>query len=279
LSEATRHAIPRPAVRSPPQNLPAAFRLAVAGLAATTLLIVGAAAVRTTPADEDDDDPATAVASADPRPVGSNTPAAATAARSDPRTASSGATSAAPAPVPAGARELRARLRDEVLNRRIKDSVATLKQLLDADPRAPEDADVRRDIVELSMRVMLVEGSEPEAVFDLITNRTGTVGADILYELLTTRGGSRAARRAEELLATEAVRAKGTPAMRVAYDMRTAKGCDAKIALFDRAKTEGDSRTLGQLQLMNRSCGRRGGECCLHNDPKLKETIEALKAR
>jgi hypothetical protein len=116
-------------------------------------------------------------------------------------------------------------------------------------------------------------------MFDLISTKMDTIGADILYELVTTRGGSRAAKRAEELLKDESVRARGTDAFRLAYDFRHARRCEDKIALFDRAKTDADGRTVGQLQQLNRSCGRRNADCCLHNDPKLKETLEAIKAR
>ena len=129
------------------------------------------------------------------------------------------------------------------------------------------------------MRVMLLTGSEPDRVFDLISTKMGTPGIDILYELLTTRGGSRAAARAEELLRDENVRARGTPAMRIAYDLRSAHACEDKKALFARARTEGDNRTLGQLQLLNRSCGRRAKGCCLQNDPDLREAMDGIKAR
>jgi hypothetical protein len=99
----------------------------------------------------------------------------------------------------------------------------------------------------------------------------GTAGPDLLYELLTTRGGSKAAKRADELLRDEAVRSRGSPAMRVAYDLRTAKTCDAKRALYERAGEEGDRRALGQLHVLSRECGS--------SDPKLKAAIEALKKR
>jgi hypothetical protein len=138
---------------------------------------------------------------------------------------------------------------------------------------------VRADIVELSMRVMLLTGGEPDRVFDMIATKMDTTGMDILYELLTTRGGSRAAARAEELLRDEKVRSRGTPAARIAYDLRVAQGCSDKKALFERAKEDGDGRTLGQLQLLNHRCRRRSGGCCLENDPELREAIDTLKAR
>jgi len=61
--------------------------------------------------------------------------------------------------------------------------------------------------------------------------------------------------------------------------LRSARDCDQKKALFPRAQTDGDGRTLGQLQLLNRRCGRHATACCLQNDPDLRQTMDAIKAR
>ena len=147
------------------------------------------------------------------------------------------------------------------------------------DPQAAEDGEVRGDVVELSMRAMLQPGGDADRVFDMITTKMGATGIDILYELVTTRGGSRAAARAEDVLKDPALRARGTPAMRIAYDLRVARGCDEKKALFGRAKIDGDRRALGQLQQLNRRCGRRSPGCCFENDPDLRAALDALNAR
>jgi hypothetical protein len=147
------------------------------------------------------------------------------------------------------------------------------------DPQAAEDSEVRGNVVDLSLRVMLQPGGDADRVFEMITSKMGATGMDILYELVTTRGGSRAAARAEELLKDPAMRARGTPALRVAYDLRAAHGCDEKKALLGRAKTDGDKRALGQLQQLNRRCGRRSPDCCLENDPDLRAALDALNAR
>ena len=59
--------------------------------------------------------------------------------------------------------------------------------------------------------------------------------------------------------------------MRIAYDLRLARSCEAKKALYERAGEEGDRRTLGQLYVVSRECGSK--------DPNLKAAIEALKKR
>jgi hypothetical protein len=218
-----------------------------------------------------------------PAPAASSTaraPAGAAAAVIPPAATEKPAPAAPASPAEAATeRELRARFAKDLLQNRLKDAVATLGALVEANPRVAEDRQVRADVVELSQRIMNVDGPEPDRMFELLSKEMDTVGVDILYELVTTRGGSKAAKRADELIRDESVRDRGSEAMRVAYDFRTARKCEDKIALFDRAKDDGDGRTLGQLQLLNRSCGRRSGDCCLHNDPRLKETIEAIKSR
>ncbi len=250
--------------------------LFAAGGGLAIILVVAAAIALRSPASE---------AALDDAP---NASAAAAASGASPRSSRAG-TSPAAAPshraeddrpeAPEGAREVWARLSTEVGSRRCKEGVASLERLLELDPKAPQDREVRAAIVRLAQDVMLLDGPEPGKMFDLISNEMGTTGPDILYELMTTRGGSRAARRSEELLRDEAIRDRGTPALRIAYDLRSAKKCEAKIALFERAKTDGDGRTLGLLQLLNHSCGRRNADCCLHNDPALKATMDAIKDR
>jgi hypothetical protein len=124
---------------------------------------------------------------------------------------------------------------------------------------------------------MMGDGVDGERLLTVINTKMGAAGPDMLFELMTTKGGSRAAKRAEELLRDEAVRLRGSPALRIAYDLRVARSCEDKAALLDRAKDDGDRRTLGQLQLLNQDCRR--GECCLSNDPKLRAAMDGIKER
>lgn len=181
-------------------------------------------------------------------------------------------------PTPA-ARELRARIEKDLRTANTGSFIANLESLLDVEPSAAQDREIKNAIIETLMRIMVGEGPDAEKLFGIIQGKMGTAGPDVLYELVTTRGGSRAAKRAEEILRDEGVRARGTPALRLVYDLRAARSCEEKVALFDRAKTDADRRALGLLQLLNQECSRRSGECCLHNDPGLKATIEAVKER
>jgi serine/threonine protein kinase len=178
----------------------------------------------------------------------------------------------------ASAREIRARIEKSMRVGNTSAFVADMERLFEIDPTAATDRDLRSAIVEVLMRIMMGDGAEAERLFTLIGTKMGTAGPDLLFELVTTRGGSRAAKRAEEMLRDEALRSRGTPALRIAYDLRFAKGCEERISLLERAREDGDRRTLGQLQILsNQECRR--GECCLQTDPGFKPAMEAIKER
>jgi hypothetical protein len=258
-------------------SVPRTILVSVAGLLGIVLTIVGAVVLR--PPLDEYAPPSSAA------PGRTKTSSLRVEPSASPGSAAVRASSATAVSAPAGpsppsdAREARGRLNRDVQSQRIKEAMTSLTQLLELEPSAPMDREVRDDIVDLAMRVMLLEGPEPDVMFELLSSGMGTAGADILYELITTRGGSRAARRAEEVIKDESVRERGSPALRIAYELRTAKSCEDKLALLDRAKADGDGRTLGQLQLLNKPCSRRSGDCCLYNDPRTKEAVEAIKAR
>jgi len=250
-------------------NLPTSIALSVAGLLATTAIVVGATVIRPTPLPDAEATlgATTKAPRAEPeRPskTSSDKPRDDDSDEQEPEPSSS-----------AEATEARAKFVKEVDSGRYKTAVESLAALLEKDRGAPREKETRAAIVELSMRVMLLQGPEPEMVFGLICQRMGKTGIDILYELLTTRGGSRGAKRAEELLKDEKIRKKGSDAMRVAYDIRTARGCDDKKAFLYPARKYGDRRTLGQLYELNRTCGGRKGA----GDPDIKEAIEDIKKR
>jgi eukaryotic-like serine/threonine-protein kinase len=271
-------------------GIPEPIRALLAGGAAILLVVVGAIAVR---APIEDVAEATAAASASaPRDATTSPPVAPASAASSsalgisvgapaPPPATSATSAAAPlgAALPRGStRELRNKLQKDLETGKHAAAVADIDALIQTDPTAVEDRDLRNLIVDLAMRIMVGQGPECDQLFDVMSSRMGTRGIDLLYELVTTRGGSRAAKRAEEMLRLPEIYGRGSPAVKIAWDMRSAK-CDGKAALFERAKADGDGRTLGQLYLMNQSCRGRGGQCCMHNDPKLKDAIAVIRAR
>ena len=183
-----------------------------------------------------------------------------------------------------GALAIRDRMTQSIRMRRIGPFLDDLDRLLEIEPAAIDRADMRKMIADAAMYAMVpglggVLPPEAERIFKFLTSdRAGAAGPDILFDLVTTRGGSRAATQSEELLRRDDVRAKGTPALRIAWDIRAAQTCDARVALFDRAKTEGDRRVLPTLFLMTK-CAKGPTDCCLANDPAYKDVLRAITSK
>ena len=161
------------------------------------------------------------------------------------------------------------------------EAVGSMRKLIGMDPSVLEDKGVRSDSMALTLDCQKLPKPDPDDVFEMLVSSMGTVGIDILYEIMTTHGGLSAADYSKELLAREDVRTRGSPALQVAYALKTAKNCDDVRAAYPAAKTDGDKRALGLLYEMQKGCGRRHyGTCCLSTgDKEIAETINAMHAR
>ena len=160
-----------------------------------------------------------------------------------------------------------------------KEAVDALGRLLEVDPEAPKDKNVRLGVLDLTVKACLQNGETCDKMLDLLTSKMGTAGPDVLFELIATKGGTNAQRHAERLLRDEAVRKRGNLAMNVAWELRTAPNCDAKKALFGRAKKDGDYRALRELQILKSRRQCRAVSCCLGTDQDLADTIRAIMDR
>jgi hypothetical protein len=93
--------------------------------------------------------------------------------------------------------------------------------------------------------------------FDIMTDEMGSVGADLLYDLMVS--DPKVAKTAEQLLSTPKVTAKFSPALAIAYDLRNAKTCAARVPLLERAAGLGDKRSVSILFPLSagskRGCG------------------------
>lgn len=160
----------------------------------------------------------------------------------------------------------------------IKSSIATVTRIGLLDPDCLRESAMREAVITLANRALILKGDEGDQVFSLITNGFGTRGIDLLFELVTTRGGSKAAEYAARLLERPEVRARGSEGLRVAWELRSTKECEAKRALFPRVKLHGDWRSRTELLLISKACGR-GAVCCMPKDKDVEETLAALAAR
>jgi len=257
------HAFNRPPPSSWVGELPQPILLGCTGLLAITALVVGAIGLRTFVGGLEGSGPSPAKSAVAVAPSGAPTGRGA-------------ATTEAAPPDAAAVRAARAKVQSDLQTGRYAAFVSDLDDLLRLDPSAASERELRSAVLDVLMVITAGNGDLAAKLFESIEQRMGTHGIDLLYELMTTRGGSRAAKRATQLLADPEVRERGTPALRVAYELRSAP-CPQKNDLFERAKEDGDRRTLGQLEML-KDC-RRGG-CCNHTkDPALREAIDALRAR
>jgi len=135
------------------------------------------------------------------------------------------------------------------------DAMTIAKRLFAVAPEQALDKDVRF----LVKRAAATPGQASAIAFPLLTDSMGSAGPDLLYEL--TLLDARAAPRADQLLSSEAVRAKATPALLVANDLRKAASCSARVPLLERAIAVGDERSAAILAPLGAStkkgCGKK----------------------
>ncbi|WP_437766097.1 serine/threonine-protein kinase [Sorangium sp. So ce281] len=208
---------------------------------------------------------APAVASVEPPPAPSAPPPA--------------SASAAPEDDARGAPSPRAQLSRAVATRNWVLGARSLLALAEADPELALSRGLREEVLSTVAGIGFEEDNPAaDEVFDLLTNRLGSGGLDVLLDLVRARGGTKAARRASEILARPDVMARATPALRVLFAFRRAS-CGGKRALFGRAAAEGDERMLFELQVLHGARCRRSDPCCFRDDKAIADAIQQLKTR
>jgi len=156
----------------------------------------------------------------------------------------------------------------------LADAMAVTQRLFAAAPEQILDPDLRF----LIRRGAVTPGQASKLAFELMTAHMGTSGLDLLYDLWLT--SPKISARAKESLDDPKVQAKFSPALAVAYDLRKAESCDAKLPLLERAGQLGDDRSVAILSPKatgtKRGCGRWKRNPC--PAPCSKEAPEYLKA-
>jgi hypothetical protein len=136
----------------------------------------------------------------------------------------------------------------------LADAMSVAKRLLKASPEDAREADLRY----LVRKAATTPGEAARIAFDLMTEQMGTTGPDLLYELYVSE--PKVARQAEQLLLTPRVQMRASPALVVAYDLRRANGCAARVPLLERAAALGDRRSVAILSPLSagskKGCGR-----------------------
>lgn len=154
------------------------------------------------------------------------------------------------------------------------------RQLFEVDEAATRDPDLKQVLF------MAANGPVDAATvaIDLMGTAMGSRGPDLLYELLSAPSvGKFPKTRATALIESDEVRALASPALLIAYELRTTSACK-RGPLLAKASEVGDKRALGQLRplLATRGCGFLGtGDCyrCLGSRAEVRKAIASIEKR
>jgi len=163
----------------------------------------------------------------------------------------------------------------------LTDAMAIMQRLFDIAPEETRDSDLKF----LLRRAANTPGETSVLAFSTMTEHMGAAGPDQLYELMITN--SHLSKRADELLASEELQAIASPALKIAYELRTAPTCAARLPLLDRAAELGDLRTVAFLSPLTigpkKGCGRwKRSPClapCAAEARQYTETVNRIMAR
>jgi serine/threonine-protein kinase len=133
------------------------------------------------------------------------------------------------------------------------DAQKAFLELAKRDPAAFKRKEVVKATRDVVAALAIEDDGRANAIFEVLTNKLGTDGLDVLYDIVESLGKSQAATRATEILREKEVLVRATPAMRVAFELRDAP-CNEKMGMFDRAAKEGDDRALTALINFGRGC-------------------------
>lgn len=142
----------------------------------------------------------------------------------------------------------------------ITDAVRAIERLLSVSPDEWRDPDVRYILGKAAGS----GGKASRVAFNLMSEGMGPAGPDLLYEIMLKKPAL--AERAKTRLSWASVRKHFSPQLAVAYDLRFAPTCRARLRLLERANATGDQRSVNVLSALVSKppkCGRRGRPPCV----------------
>ncbi len=148
------------------------------------------------------------------------------------------------------------------------------------DPPLASDAGMLADV-----RRAADDDSAQKDALDLAAGPLMASGADLLFDVwASTNDKTQATILAKSLLDRDDVEAHGSPALRVALDLRRATKCDDVKNLLPAALADADERSVRRLTQLatRRGCGFLGlGDCypCLRSDDQLSDALKAAQTR
>lgn len=211
---------------------------------------------------------ASALATSEPAPADTAVPEAPAPTAPAPEAAASAAPDAPAEPPPDEA--ARKALTDAVRARRWVKAADAIQKLAEHDPTALRERPLAIAARNVAIAIAKTGEEHADKVFDALSSRFGTAGIDVLYEIVETRGRSTPATRAAKLLRDPEIAARGTPAVRISFELRDAT-CGEKLPFLERAVSEGDDRTLVVLETTVRPCYK--------TNRAIDEAIKKLRSR
>jgi len=155
-----------------------------------------------------------------------------------------------------------------------------LRERIEHDPGLIKDAEV--------LAALRRYTENPETARDAlaaIANVPGPISPDLIYEVWTATASHTAATDlARSLIYSREVRAKASPALAIALDLRDAETCEKNRDLLPRVASDGDKRAFHLLGKLTRKygCGpnkRQDCYACLRDGKDLDAAMKAVKTR
>lgn len=134
-----------------------------------------------------------------------------------------------------------------------REAVTAFVKLFERAPAQANDDSLKPLLIKLASS----DGSR-EPALDLMARHMGSRGPDLLYDLYLTAPQLRES--VKQRLEMAATRDLASPAMTVAFDLRNAPSCSARLALLPRAQKQGDERAIAALAMYStgskKGCGK-----------------------
>jgi hypothetical protein len=161
------------------------------------------------------------------------------------------------------------------------ETAQALRKKIEAEPGLAKDKAVQGELLKQA-----ADAETAREALAAMAALDGSLGADLLYEVWTgTPARNDTTELARALVYSTDVRAKASPALAVALELRQAETCEQFQTALPKALKDGDRRALHLLVKLGnkRGCGpKKSQDCyaCLRAAPdELTATVNAVKSR
>ncbi|MBN1612798.1 MAG: serine/threonine protein kinase [Polyangiaceae bacterium] len=162
----------------------------------------------------------------------------------------------------------------------LADAVETVKGLLTVAPEQGRDPEIRYIVSKAAQS----GGRAADLAFAVMHQYMGSAGADLLYDLALRKPALES--RASGLLAELRRKKKLSAALSIAYDLRFAPSCSARLRLLPRAAELGDERSVALLAALSTKptdCRKKKRTACKvpceQEAKQFRQTIDQIARR